>query len=166
MFQGSGKSQIIEDTAFALLAIGAVTIVVMLGDIATQPNLSPWFAGLIKPPFYPPNWIFGFVWTVLYALMAFGLWRILRLRSSNTRTVALLLFFLQLALNAAWPWMFFWAHSPLLGLINIVPQVLVIIATLIFFERLDRLAAWCLAPLLAWVTFATVLNFSIWWLNG
>jgi translocator protein len=62
--------------------------------------------------------------------------------------------------------MFFWAHSPLLGLINIVPQVLVIIATLIFFERLDRLAAWCLAPLLAWVTFATVLNFSIWWLNG
>jgi translocator protein len=166
MFQGSGKSRIIWDAAFAFIAIGAVTIVVILGDIATHPNLSPWFAGLNKPPFYPPNWVFGFAWTVLYALMAFGLWRILRLRGSNVRTVALLLFFLQLALNAAWSWMFFWAHSPLLGLINIVPQVLVIIATLVFFARLDRLAAWCLAPLLAWVTFATVLTFSIWWLNG
>jgi translocator protein len=78
--------------------------------------------------------------------MAFGLWRILRLRDSNARTVALLLFFLQLALNAAWSWMFCWAHSPLLGLINIVPQVLAIVSTLILFARLDQLAAWCLAP--------------------
>jgi translocator protein len=165
MFQGSRKSQIIWDATFALIAMGAITTVSILGHIATQPNLSPWFAGLVKPSLYPPNWVFGPVWTTLYALMVFALWRILRLRSSNARTVALFLFFLQLALNAAWPWMFFWAHSPLLGLINIVPQVLAIVSTLIFFARLDRLAAWCLAPLLAWVTFATVLNFSIWWLN-
>ena len=163
MFPASEKSQLIWNAA---LAVGAVTIVVILGDIATQPNLSPWFAGLVKPPFYPPNWVFGPVWTVLYALMAVALWRILRLPGSTARTVALILFFLQLALNAAWSWMFFWAHSSLLGLTNIVPQVLVIIATLVSFARLDQLAAWCLAPLLAWVTFASVLNFSIWWLNA
>jgi benzodiazapine receptor len=166
MGQKSQNSQIILDVAFALLAVGAVTIVSVLGHIATQPNLSPWFAGLSKPSFYPPNWVFGPVWTALYLLMAFALWRILRLRRSKMRTVALFLLFLQLALNAAWSWMFFWAHSPLLGLINIVPQVLIIVATIIFFARLDRLAGWCLAPLLAWITFASVLNFSIWWLNG
>jgi tryptophan-rich sensory protein len=115
MFQGSGKSQIIWDATFALIAMGAITTVSILGHIATQPNLSPWFAGLVKPSFYPPNWVFGPVWTTLYALMVFALWRILRLRSSNARTVALFLFFLQLALNAAWSWMFFWAHSPLPG---------------------------------------------------
>lgn len=163
MFPASEKSRLIWNAA---LAVGAVTIVVILGDIATQPNLSPWFAALVKPPFYPPNWVFGPVWTALYALMALALWRILRLPSSSARTAALLLFFLQLALNAAWSWMFFWAHSPFLGLINIVPQALVIIATLTSFARLDRLAAWCLAPLLTWVSFASVLNFSIWWLNS
>jgi translocator protein len=160
------KSQFIRNAIFALIAVVVVTIVVISGDVATKPNLSPWFAGLLKPPFYPPNWVFGPVWTVLYALMAVALWRVLRLPSSNARTVALFLFFLQLALNAAWSWMFFWAHSPLLGLINIVPQVLVIFTTLISFSRLDRFAAWCVTPLLAWVTFASFLNFSIWWLNA
>ncbi len=97
MGQKSQNSQIILDVAFALLAVGAVTIVSVLGHIPTQPNLSPWFAGLSKPSFYPPNWVFGSVWTALYLLMAFALWRILRLRRSKMRTVALFLLFLQLA---------------------------------------------------------------------
>jgi benzodiazapine receptor len=78
---------------------------------------------------------------------------------------ALTLFFIQLALNAAWSWMFFAANSPLLGLVNIVPQFALIVATVVVFYRLDRLAAYCLLPLSAWVAFATVLNFSIWLLN-
>ena len=98
--------------------------------------------------------------------MAFALWRILRAQGSSLRTAAVSLFFIQLALNAAWPWIFFWAHSPLLGLINIVPQFLAILATLAAFARLDRLAAWCLVPLALWVSYASILNFSVWRLNG
>ena len=98
--------------------------------------------------------------------MAFALWRILRMPDSRPRRIALILFFIQLALNAAWSWMFFAAHSPILGLVDIVPQLAVIVMTIIAFHRLDRLAAWCLVPLAAWVAFATVLNFSIWRLNG
>jgi tryptophan-rich sensory protein len=83
---------------------------------------------------------------------------------SKLRAVSL--FAIQLALNAAWSWMFFWAHSPLFGLINIVPQFLCILVTLATFARLDRLAAWCFVPLAIWVSYASVLNSSLWWLNG
>jgi tryptophan-rich sensory protein len=146
--------------------VGAVATASIAGQIATYPNLSPWFAGLAKPSFNPPNWVFAPVWTTLYVLMAFALWRILRLRGSSQRTTAVSLFLIQLALNAAWSWMFFWAHSPLLGLVNIVPQFLAVVATIAAFARLDRLAAWCLVPLALWVSYASILNFWLWRLNG
>jgi tryptophan-rich sensory protein len=100
--------------------------------------------------------------------MAFALWRILRVQKSpgTYRHYAIGLFLLLLALNAAWSWMFFWAHSPLLGLINIVPQVVVILATIIRFARLDALAAMCLQTVAAWVSFDGVLNTAIWLLNS
>jgi tryptophan-rich sensory protein len=77
-----------------------------------------------------------------------------------------MLFFVQLALNALWSWLFFGLNNPLAGLMNIVPQLLVILATIDRFRRLDRSAALCLAPLAAWVAFAALLNFEIWRLNG
>ena len=156
-----------RDTAFAVFAIAIVAGTSILGQIATYPNLIPWYAGLAKPDFNPPNWIFAPVWTTLYALMAFALWRVLRAqKSSGThRPYAIGLFLLLLVLNAAWSWMFFWAHSPLLGLINIVPQFVVILATIVSFARVDGLAAMCLLPLAAWVAFAGVLNTAIWLLN-
>jgi benzodiazapine receptor len=99
--------------------------------------------------------------------MAFAVWRILRLpQVSAARRLALSLFFIQLALNAAWSWMFFGANNPLLGLINILPQFLAILATVVAFHRLDRMADLCLVPLVAWVAFASVLNVAIWRLNG
>jgi len=156
-----------RDTAFALFAIGAVAATSFLGQIATYPNLFPWYAGLNKPSFNPPNWVFAPVWTMLYALMAFALWRILRVQKwSKHRNYALGLFLFLLVLNAAWSWMFFGAHSPLLGLINIVTQFIVILATIFAFVRLDLLAAACLLPMAAWVAFAGVLNTGIWLLNS
>jgi benzodiazapine receptor len=80
--------------------------------------------------------------------------------------LALSLFFIQIALNAAWSWMFFGAHSPLLGLLNVIPQLLFVLAAVIAFRRLDRIAGFCLMPLAAWVAYATLLNASVWWLNG
>ena len=162
-----GYARLPRDVALAILALSAVAVTSILGQIATYPNLTPWYAGLIKPSFNPPNWIFAPVWTTLYALMAFALWRILRAwgTSGTDRRYAIGLFFLLLALNAAWSWMFFWAHSPLLGLINIVPQFVVILATVVSFARIDRLAAFSLLPLTVWVAFASVLNTAIWLLN-
>ena len=149
----------------AILPLAAVVAALTLGQFATFPNLAPWFAELIKPSFNPPNWVFGPVWTGLYALMAFSAWRIMRLPPSPARRTALILFFGQLALNAAWSWMFFAAHSPLLGLVNIVPQFFMIVATVVAFGRLERIAGWCMAPLAAWVGYASALNAAIWWLN-
>jgi tryptophan-rich sensory protein len=152
--------------AYGALSVVAVGAALVVGNVATFPNLAPWYDGLVKPSFVAPNWLFGPVWTTLYVLMAVAVWRILRLpRRSPGRRTALILFFLQLALNAAWSWMFFAAHSPLLGLINVIPQWLTIVATIVAFQRLDRIAAWCLVPLAAWVAFAAALNFEIWRLN-
>ena len=150
----------------AVLAVAPVVAASLLGQIATYPNLVPWYSTLAKPSFNPPDWVFAPVWTVLYALMAVAVWRVLRLATGSVgRRMALGLFFLQLALNAAWSWMFFAAHSPFLGLMNLIPQLLIVVSTVIAFARLDRLAALCLVPLAAWVAFAGALNFAIWRLN-
>lgn len=166
MTRASPKSTWSHDLGFGLLSIIVVAATSAVGQLATYPNLAPWYAGLVKPSFNPPNWVFGPVWTTLYLMMAFAVWRILRRpEASAERRWALSLFFTQLAFNAAWSWMFFAAHNPLLGLINIVPQILVILATITAFYRVDKIAAWSLVPLAAWVCFATALNFAIWQLN-
>jgi len=155
-----------RELSCGVVAVIAVATTSIIGQLATYPNLAPWYAELAKPSFNPPNWIFAPVWTALYAMMAVALWRILRIpEMSGVRRLALSLFFMQLALNAAWSWMFFNRHSPLLGMINIVPQLLVILATILAFRRLDRIAAWWLVPLAAWVAFACLLNLEIWRLN-
>ncbi len=161
----TGKIARRRDIGAAILMVAVVVAASLLGQRATYPNLAPWYAGLVKPFFNPPDWVFAPVWTALYLLMAFAGWRVLRQLTSPARRTALLLFFGQLALNVAWSWMFFAAHSPLLGLINIIPQWLVIVATIVTFARLDPPAAWCLAPLAAWVGYAAVLNAAVWWLN-
>ncbi|GGF61134.1 hypothetical protein GCM10007301_21130 [Azorhizobium oxalatiphilum] len=160
MFSGAG----LRALALAVLPVVAALV---LGQWATFANLAPWYAGLAKPAFNPPNWLFGPVWTLLYALMAFAAWRILRLPEETPgRGTALTWFFAQLLLNAAWSWMFFHLQSPLLGLINIVPQWCAIIAAIIAFRWVDKGTAWCLVPLAGWVGFASVLNFWLWRLNG
>jgi benzodiazapine receptor len=147
--------------------VAPVLAALVLGQLATAMSVTTWYPGLAKPGFNPPNWLFAPAWISLYALMMIAAWRVLRLPSETPgRRLAMTLFFLQLALNAAWSWMFFAARSPLLGMIDILPQLVVILATIAAFWRLDRAAGWCLVPLAAWVAFASVLNASIWWLNG
>jgi translocator protein len=159
------RSALVREVGLAIVSVLVVAGASIAGQIATYPNLASWYFALAKTPFNPPSWVFAPVWTALYALMAVALWRVLRCPPESARRVALIFFFLQLALNALWPWMFFGAHSPALGLVNIGPQLLVVLATIVLFHRLDRIAAWCLVPLAAWVAFAGVLNLSIWWLN-
>ncbi len=150
----------------ALLSAGAVSTAALLGNLATMPNLAGWYAGLARPAFTPPNWLFGPAWTILYILMAIAFYRILRLDSATSgRGRAIALFLLQLAFNAGWSFAFFGAHNPLFGLIVIVALEALILATIAAFWRLDQAAALCLAPYAMWVAFATYLNFGFWALN-
>ena len=160
-------SRTARDVTFGLVAVAAVVIASLLGQWATFPNLVPWYASLAKPGFNPPNWVFAPVWTVLYALMAFAAWRILRLPAATPgRGAALVAFFGQLVLNVAWSWLFFAAHSPLLGIVDIVPQWVLVVVAAVLFMRLDAVAGWCLVPLALWVAYAGVLTVSIFMLNG
>lgn len=149
-----------------LIAVLPVTAVSILGSMVTVPNIPSWYAGLVKPGFTPPNWLFAPVWTLLYAMMAFALWRILSLpKGLSGRSGAIAVFFTQLGLNCLWSWAFFGARSPLAGLIVILALIVAIMATIRAFWPLDRVAAWLLAPYLAWVAYATALNGAVWYLN-
>lgn len=149
--------------ALAIVPVAATSI---LGQLATYPNLERWYSALEKPSFNPANWVFAPVWTTLYILMAYAAWRLLILPARTPgRLTALALFYVQLALNALWSWMFFAMQSPVAGLVNIIVQIGFILATIAQAWRLDKKAALCLLPLAAWVSFAAVLNFAIWFLN-
>lgn len=149
------------------LAIVPVAAVSVAGSWATLPNIPGWYAGLAKPPLTPPNAVFGPIWTILYALMAFASWRVLSAHPAMPgRGRAVALFFVQLALNGLWSWSFFAAHSPGAGLVNILALDVAVLATIVLFSRVDRLAAWCLVPYAAWTAYATYLNAAIWYLNG
>lgn len=151
----------------AIAASAPVLAAALLGNIATTPNIAPWYATLAKPPLTPPDWLFGPVWTTLYILMAYALYRILRLKPATPgRRAAILTFFAQLVLNAAWSFAFFSARSPLLGLIVILPMEALLIATIVLFIRLDRVAAYALAPTGFWAAFAIYLNAAIFVLNS
>ena len=124
-----------------------------------------WYASLKKPSWNPPGWIFGPVWTALYTMMAVAAWLIWRRGCWAAQRRPLTLFLVQLALNAAWTPLFFGWHRPRLAFADIVLLWLAILATLVAFRPVSRAAAWLLAPYLAWVSFATVLNLTLWRLN-
>ena len=107
MMQPLPKSTLTRDIGLATIATISVAAASIIGQFATYPNLLPWYSALAKPRFNPPNWVFAPVWTGLYLVMAFALWRVLRLpETSAGRRLAIALFFIPLALNAAWSWMF------------------------------------------------------------
>lgn len=137
-----------------------------LGSWATTPELPGWYASLRKPSFNPPNWVFGPVWTVLFALMAVAAWLVWKRAGWGGGRAALGAFLVQLGLNTLWSWLFFGRHAIGAAAVEIVILWLAILATAVLFARVDRRAGWMLAPYLAWVGYATVLNIAIWRLNS
>jgi translocator protein len=125
-----------------------------------------WFATLNKPVWNPPSWLFGPVWTILYSVMAVSAWLVWREGGWVKQRWPLILFLMQLILNALWTPLFFAAHSPALAFVEIVLLWLMIAATLWSFWPVSRFASLLLIPYLAWVSFAAVLNFTIWQLNA
>ena len=136
-----------------------------IGSWATFENVRSWYPTLIKPAWNPPSWIFGPVWTTLYVLMSIAVWRVWRRREGAAAVRLALAYGGHLVLNALWSVLFFGLRSPALALV----EILVLWGVLAAFQRLlwreDRLAAALWAPYLLWVSFATVLNATLWWLN-
>jgi tryptophan-rich sensory protein len=138
----------------------------LIGSIFTTPAIPTWYDSLRKPFFNPPNWIFGPVWVSLYVLMGISLFVIWQRKENNPQAKkGLVLFFAQLILNAFWSVAFFGLKSPFLGLINIILLWLAIFSTIQYFSKISKIAALLLLPYLLWVSFAGVLNFSLWILN-
>lgn len=139
----------------------------LLGSLVTMPAVeSAWFIDLHKPVFQPPNWLFAPVWTVLYILMGVAAGMVFVTdRKSMTGKTALVLFAVQLVLNIIWSFLFFGAHALLFSAVDIAALWVVLIATIVYFFKINRAAAWMLIPYILWVTFATVLTFTLFFMN-
>ena len=135
--------------------------------IVTRSSIETWYPTLVKPSFNPPNWVFAPVWTMLYCMMglAAGLvWNRIDFEKEVVRK-ALIIFAVQLALNSLWSFLFFGLMNPMLAGLEIVILWLMIFETYIQFAKINKIAGYLMIPYLLWVSFATVLNASIWWLN-
>ncbi len=137
-----------------------------IGSFFTTPQIPNWYADLNKPVFNPPNWVFAPVWTTLFILMGISLFLVIRqgIKKPLIRS-AVVVFGFQLMLNILWSVLFFGLQNPLAAVCEIVVLIIAIIWTMLLFYRLSKPAAYLLIPYLAWVSFASVLNFTIWWLN-
>jgi tryptophan-rich sensory protein len=149
-----------------IIAIVICNLVGLAASTVTIDAIPGWYASLNKPSFNPPNWLFGPVWTTLYILMGISaamIWQI----GMNRQDVkhALSVFGIQLMLNGIWSYLFFGFQSPLIAFIEILLLLGMIILTILRFKELKPLAAWLLIPYLLWVSFASILNFSIYTLN-
>lgn len=138
-----------------LLCFGAASLGALFGP-------GEWYATLKKPSWNPPGWIFGPVWTLLYAMMAVAAWLVWRQGGWGRQRKPLLIFLAQLALNALWTPLFFGLHRPGVAFAEIVLLWLAIVVI----RPVSRIAMLLLAPCLAWVSFATALNFALWRLNA
>ncbi len=152
--------------------IGLLVLIVIcfaasgLGGAVTYPQIKNWYAALAKPTWNPPDWIFGPAWSVLYLSMAVAAWLVWRQGGLAGARWPLSLFGFQLLLNMVWSWLFFGLHSPGIAFVDVVLLWVAISATTIAFWRRSFVAGLLFLPYLAWVSFAAVLNFWIWRLNG
>ncbi len=159
MIRGTVRRPVLSLFGWILLCLAA-----SLGAVFV--SVDGWYAGLVKPPWNPPAWLFGPVWTLLYVTMAVAAWLVWREGGWSAQRRPLALFLAQWLLNALWTPLFFGLHRPDIGLAEIVVLWAVLAATLAAFWRVRRIAGLLLVPYLAWVSFAAFLNFTIWRLNS
>lgn len=131
-----------------------------MGTLSGSGEENAWFAELIKPEAQPPGWVFGVVWPILYAMIAFAFAIVLNARGANGRGVAIGLFLAQLVLNYLWSPLFFGQHQVTNAFYLLVVILLLSIATTFAFGRIRRAAAWLMVPYLIWLSFASILNFQ------
>lgn len=149
----------------------AISIIVCLaagfiGSIFTNRSIPIWYESLKKPSFNPPAWLFGPVWTALFILMGISLFLIWKIGLNyNGVKTALIVFGIQLILNILWSILCFGLRAPLAAFIEIIILWILILMTILIFYPISKAAALLLLPYILWVSFASVLNFSLWQLN-
>lgn len=138
----------------------------VIGSIATVSSVRTFYVTLNKPSFNPPGWIFGPVWVTLYTIMGVAAWIVWgKLSSDQNAKVALVLFIVQLVLNALWSHLFFGWHLLFIAFLEIILLWVMILLSTIWFFRISTKAGALMLPYLVWVSFAAFLNYSIWVLN-
>ena len=145
----------------------AITIPLLIGfssSFFTVSEIGSWYQTIEKPSWNPPNWIFGPVWTTLYVLMGISLFLVWKSSALHKRS-AIILFSLQIVLNFFWSFIFFKQHQIGLAFAEILALWSMILLNIFAFGRINKLAAWLLVPYISWVSFAAILNFTIWQLN-
>ena len=159
-------SKTISSTWKLIISIFICEATGIISALFANTSMNPWFSTLNKPSWNPPAFLFAPVWTTLYLLMGISLWLIWKSAvPAQQKNKAIILFSLQLFLNFWWSIIFFRFHSPALALVEIIVLLILILLTIISFSKLSKPAAWLLIPYIAWVAFATILNYSIWDLN-
>ena len=143
----------------------AVSFIAAAIGSAASIQAGSFYTQLVRPAWAPPTDVFGAVWTVLYAVMGIAAWLVWRVGGFRAAGSALTLFLVQLAVNALWSWLFFGWHLGGLAFAGIALLWVLIVATLVAFWRVRPLAGVLLVPYLLWVSFASVLNYSVWQLN-
>ncbi len=154
-----------RDLASLFVFLALAFAVAAAGGAVTATSVHGWYQGLAKPAFNPPEWLFAPVWSALYALIALAGWRLWRRRAAPAGRAALRWWGLQLGFNLSWSFVFFGARLPGAALADIVLLLGAIGVTILLAGRVDRVAAWLLAPYAVWVAFAALLNAAIWYLN-
>lgn len=150
-----------------LVCVASCLAIGFLSGQVTKDAIITWYPTIIKPSFNPPNWIFAPVWSLLFTFMGIASGLVWAKIDGNKEIVkkALILFVIQLVLNALWSYLFFGLQNPMLALIEIVLLLLMIYETYNQFSKIDKIAGYLFIPYLAWVGFAMILNANIWWLN-
>ncbi|MBN2158328.1 MAG: tryptophan-rich sensory protein [Spirochaetes bacterium] len=137
-----------------------------IGSLFTMDSVHTWYQTLSKPSFNPPDWIFGPVWTLLYIMMGIALYLVWKNGLGTSQAKLSVVFFsIQLILNVAWSFLFFYLRMPVYGFIEIIILWIFILFTMLAFFRINLAAGILLAPYLLWVSFAAILNFFLWRLN-
>lgn len=137
----------------------------LIGNLATIPQIPTWYSGIAKPAWTPPDWVFGPVWSLLYAMMAVSAWLVWRKFDGRTTRIPLIWFGTQLFLNSVWSVLFFGMQKPAWSMVEVFFLWLAILMTIRAFWALSRWASLLLVPYLLWVSFASILNVAIWQLN-
>jgi len=157
----------LSDLLRLALSIAICQLAGFVGSIFTRTSVGTWYANLEKPSFTPPNWVFSPVWITLFVLMGIAAFLVWNKGLSDQRVkIALSIFAVQLILNVLWSVMFFGLRSPLAGLIEIAILWIAILLSIFYFLKVSNIAGILLMPYILWVSFAAVLNFSIWRLNS